>query len=92
MPASLGSVSSIAASASWLEDTQPSLSDDDTPVRPTPPSKTSSAAPAATSGEKWWEWLTHKAEGVEEWVEGFIHEHVGSGDKDEDKEEEKKDG
>lgn len=29
---------------------------------------------------------------MEEWVEGFIHEHVGSGDKDEDKEEEKKDG
>ncbi|KAH3945573.1 hypothetical protein HBH53_141300 [Parastagonospora nodorum] len=81
MPASLGSVSSIAASASGLEDTQPSLSDDDTPVRPTPPSKTSSAAPAATSGEKWWEWLTHKAENVEEWVEGFIQEHVG-GDKD----------
>jgi predicted AlkP superfamily pyrophosphatase or phosphodiesterase len=83
MPASLGSVSSIAASASGLEDTQPSLSDDDTPVRPTPPSKTSSAAPAATSGEKWWEWLTHKAENVEEWVEGFIQEHVG-GDKDKD--------
>ncbi|KAH5231084.1 hypothetical protein HBI62_074470 [Parastagonospora nodorum] len=81
MPASLGSVSSIAASASGLEDTQPSLSDDDTPVRPTPPSKTSSAAPAATSGENWWEWLTHKAENVEEWVEGFIQEHVG-GDKD----------
>ncbi|KAH5082760.1 hypothetical protein HBH95_049100 [Parastagonospora nodorum] len=88
MPASLGSVSSIAASASGLEDTQPSLSDDDTPVRPTPPSKTSSAAPAATSGEKWWQWLTHKAENVEEWVEGFIQEHVG-GDKDK---EGKKDG
>ncbi|KAH3989974.1 hypothetical protein HBH92_157960 [Parastagonospora nodorum] len=88
MPASLGSVSSIAASASGLEDTQPSLSDDDTPVRPTPPSKTSSAVPAATSGEKWWQWLTHKAENVEEWVEGFIQEHVG-GDKDK---EGKKDG
>jgi hypothetical protein len=86
MSATLGSFSSIAASASGLEDTQPSLSDDEMPTRPTPPSKTSTAAPAETSSEKWWEWLTHKAEDVEGWVEGFISEHVGGnkeGKKDE---------
>jgi hypothetical protein len=78
MPATLGSMASIAASASGLEDTMPSLLDDDVPVRPTPPSVTSSAAPAQTSAaEKWWEWLTHKAEDVEGWVEGFVSDHVG---------------
>jgi hypothetical protein len=71
-------MASIAASASGLEDTMPSLLDDDVPVRPTPPSVTSSAAPAQTSAaEKWWEWLTHKAEDVEGWVEGFVSDHVG---------------
>jgi hypothetical protein len=77
MPATLGSISSIAASASGLED----MLDDEVPARPTPPSVTSSAAPAQSSaGEKWWEWLTHKAEDVEGWVEGFISEHVGDKD------------
>jgi hypothetical protein len=76
MPATVGSVASIAASASGLEDTSPSLLDE-APMTPTPPSVTSSAPPAETSTEKWWEWLTHKAEDVEGWVEGFISEHVG---------------
>jgi hypothetical protein len=86
MPATLGSEASMAASASGLEDTMPSLLDE-APVRPTPPSVTSSAAYAETSqAEKWWEWLTHKAEDVEGWVEGFINDHVGA------KEDGKKDG
>lgn len=77
MPASLDSLSSIVASASGLENTSPSLLDD-VPVRPTPPSVASSAPPAETSTqEQWWEWLTHKADDVEEWVEEFINEHVG---------------
>jgi hypothetical protein len=80
MPATLGSVASMAASASGLEDTMPSLLDE-VPVRPTPPSTTNSAEPAETSPpEKWWEWLTHKAEDVEGWVEGFVSEHVGGKD------------
>jgi hypothetical protein len=75
-------MSSMAASASGLEDTMPSLLDE-APVQPTPPSTTSSAAPAETKApEKWWEWLTHKAEGVEEWVEDFISEHVSGNGKD----------
>jgi hypothetical protein len=24
----------------------------------------------------WWEWLAHKADGVKEWVDGFVHDHV----------------
>jgi hypothetical protein len=81
MPASLDSLSSIVASASGLENTMPSLLDD-VPVRPTPPSVTSSAPSAQTSSqEKWWEWLTHKADDVEGWVEEFINEHVGKGGK-----------
>jgi hypothetical protein len=80
MPASLDFVS-IGASASGLENMVPSLLDD-VPVRPTPPSVTSSARPAQTSAkEQWWEWLTHKADDVEEWVEGFVSEHVGKGGK-----------
>ncbi|KAH7069235.1 alkaline-phosphatase-like protein [Paraphoma chrysanthemicola] len=76
MSASLGSISSIA---SGLEDTSPSLADEDVPVRPTPPSVTGVEKPKETPNgdEKWWEWLTHKAEEVEEWVEDFVNEHVG---------------
>lgn len=57
---------------------------DDVPVRPTPPSVTGVEPPKETGKEKWWEWLTHKAEDVEEWVEDFISGHVGG--KKEDKE------
>ncbi|KAH8732925.1 alkaline-phosphatase-like protein [Phaeosphaeriaceae sp. PMI808] len=78
LPPSLDSISSIAASASGLEDTSPSM--DETPVQPTPPSVTSSAPPAETTHEEqWWEWLTHTAEDVGEWVDSFINEHVGNG-------------
>ena len=34
--------------------------------------------------ESWWEWLTHKADGIEDWVNGFINDHVKS-DKGKDK-------
>jgi hypothetical protein len=91
MSASLGSISSIA---SGLEDTSPSLSnEDEVPVRPTPPSVTGVEKPKETANgdEKWWEWLTHKAEEVEEWVEDFVSEHVG-GKGGEDKGEDGKDG
>tara|TARA_R110002003_G_scaffold589_2_gene20566 strand:- start:32685 stop:33158 length:474 start_codon:yes stop_codon:yes gene_type:complete len=91
MSASLGSISSIA---SGLEDTSPSLSnEDEVPVRPTPPSVTGVEKPKETSNgdEKWWEWLTHKAEEVEEWVEDFVSEHVG-GKSGEDKEGDGKEG
>lgn len=37
---------------------------------------TSSAPPTGPPpGESWWEWLTHKAEGAEEWVDTFLHDH-----------------
>jgi predicted AlkP superfamily pyrophosphatase or phosphodiesterase len=82
MPASLDSLSSIAASASGLDDTAPSV--DDVPVRPTPPRVTGAAAPTATGvpGKKgsWWEWLTHKADGIEEWVDEFVHKHSPGSD------------
>ena len=29
--------------------------------------------------ESWWEWLTHKADGVKDWVDGFVHDHVPGG-------------
>ncbi|KAF1942584.1 ectonucleotide pyrophosphatase/phosphodiesterase family member 1 [Clathrospora elynae] len=75
MSPSLDSLSSIVASASGLEDTSPSI--EENVSRPTPPSKTP-GVPAADkpSKQSWWEWLTHQAEGVEDWVDGFIHEHV----------------
>jgi hypothetical protein len=78
------SLSSIAASASGLEDTSPSL--DEVTSRPTPSSggKDGGDANTGTDGEdeekekeeSWWDWLTHKADGVKEWVDGFIHDHV----------------
>ncbi|KAF2790939.1 Phosphodiest-domain-containing protein [Melanomma pulvis-pyrius CBS 109.77] len=75
------SFSGLTASASGLEDTLSSIhlssSQHSTPAT-TP---TSSAPPAAstTAAESWWEWLTHKADNVEEWVDGFIHKHVPNG-------------
>lgn len=83
MPATpdLNSLSSIAASASGLEDTSPSL--EEVPSRPTPPSggKDELKVGEGEKGdggkkESWWEWLTHKADGVKDWVDGFIHDHV----------------
>lgn len=77
MSATLDSLSSIAASASGLEDTQPSL--DEVPVRPTPPSVTGTAPPTETSAASkgsWWEWVTHKADEVEAWVDEFVHKHT----------------
>jgi hypothetical protein len=57
--------------------------------RPTPSSGGTDGGDAQTGedgkdeekgkGESWWEWLTHKADGVKEWVDGFIHDHVPEG-------------
>ncbi|KAF1840618.1 Phosphodiest-domain-containing protein [Cucurbitaria berberidis CBS 394.84] len=84
MSVGLDSLSSIAASASGLEDTSPSI--DDTILRPTPPNVVSEVPPAQTSGKgkSLWEWLTHKVDEVEDWVEGLVHEHVSGQDKDSD--------
>lgn len=50
---------------------------------------TDSAPPAETSAkgkESWWDWLTHKADGIEDWVDEFVHKHVpGQEDKDQSK-------
>jgi hypothetical protein len=79
MPASLENT--LSSVASGLEDTSPSFMDDDVPIRPTPPSTvTTSSMVVQETGkakEKWWEWLAHKAEGIEEWVEGFVGNHTG---------------
>jgi hypothetical protein len=74
-----------------MEDTEPSL--DETTVIPAP---RPSITPAAGAGkdelkkekekQTWWEWLTHKADGVKEWVDGFVHDHVpGQQDKQDGK-------
>jgi len=99
MPATdLNSLSSIAASASGLEDTSPSL--EDVPSRPTPPTGSGGKDELkdgdkadGDDGEKgegdkkesWWEWLTHKADGVKDWVDEFIHDHVPQDKGDEGK-------
>ncbi|KAL6712001.1 hypothetical protein ACN47E_003044 [Coniothyrium glycines] len=67
-------LASIVASASGLEDMQPTI--DESISRPTPPSVTDEKPPEGQSKESWWEWLTHKADDVESWVDGFIHDHV----------------
>ncbi|CAN9319602.1 unnamed protein product [Alternaria alternata] len=86
----LNSLSSIAASASGMEDTSPSLHDPVVPARPTPADgskdelKNKEGDKEASEGaekekESWWEWLTHKADGVKDWVDGFVHDHVPGG-------------
>ncbi|KAF2831366.1 Phosphodiest-domain-containing protein [Ophiobolus disseminans] len=84
MPASLEN--SFSSIASGMDDTAPSYMDDDVPIRPTPPSTTSVSAPEETgtgkADEKWWEWLAHKAEGVEEWVSSWVGNHTGKEGKD----------
>ena len=86
MSPSFDSLSSLVASASGLEDTAPSV--DEGVARPTPPSTVGSAPPPAETSakgkESWWEWLTHKADEVEDWVDGFIHEHVPAQEEKED--------
>jgi hypothetical protein len=91
MPQTLDSLSSIAASASGMEDTEPSF--DETPVITTPRPSTTPGGEGKDELKKekekekltWWEWLTHKADGVKEWVDGFVHDHVpGQQDKTQD--------
>lgn len=100
MSTAFDSLSSIAASASGLEDnTSPPSVDESNVSRPTPPSKVSDVPQpeeenSSEKGDKetWWEWLTHKADEVEGWVEEFVHEHVpGGGQQNEDGSEESKD-
>lgn len=68
-----------------------------TPTRQaSPPQKssspTTSAPPPATSspaskppGETWWEWLAHKAQHAEEWVDQFLKDHLpGKGEDEKD--------
>ncbi|KAF1975374.1 Phosphodiest-domain-containing protein [Bimuria novae-zelandiae CBS 107.79] len=38
-------------------------------------SSTASAKPTPTSTESWWQWLTHSAENVEDWVDEFMKDH-----------------
>ncbi|KAF2739256.1 Phosphodiest-domain-containing protein [Polyplosphaeria fusca] len=72
--------SSLIASTSGLED---ALTD---PVEDFPSPTTSSAPPAETTvSENWWEWLTHKAQDAEEWVEDFVNNHVPGGSETETK-------
>ncbi|KAJ4395143.1 hypothetical protein N0V91_011048 [Didymella pomorum] len=67
MSAIMSSLSSLAASATGLDDETASA-----------PSATSSA-PAATSSKPahkhWWDWFTDEAEKIEDWVDDFVHKH-----------------
>ncbi|KAF2468129.1 Phosphodiest-domain-containing protein [Lindgomyces ingoldianus] len=73
----LTSFASLATSASGLDDPMSSFLQ--IPPVTTP---TTSAPPASSStSESWWEWLTHKADNVEDWVEEFLNSHMpGKGD------------
>ncbi len=79
MSAVFDSLSSIAASASNMEDTSPSI--DEHITRPTPPNVVSDPPPAEPSKteESWWDWLSHKADEIEDFVEDLVHNISGSG-------------
>lgn len=90
----LDPLSSITSSASGL-DTGATLENEAPPTRPTPPSTPTGGSADKGKGdegkegdeggdkekgeESWWEWLTHKADGIEEWVDQFIQDHVKGG-------------
>ena len=74
---------------------------DDAIIRPTAPSVLPGGAEDGTEKEKeekekqeelsWWEWITHKADEVQGWVDDFIKSHVpgqqqgeGEGEKKDD--------
>ena len=83
MSTTLDPLSSASASAPGPGDVASSL-ESSTPV-PTP-SATASAPPAQPSdsgSSHWWDWLTHKADEIQEWVDDFVHKHV-PGQNDED--------
>ncbi|EFQ93484.1 hypothetical protein CFE70_001030 [Pyrenophora teres f. teres 0-1] len=86
MSSTFGSLSSIAASASGMEDTSPTV--DEVPVRPTPHivrptgaavkdggKKEGAGEDGPTEGMSLWEWLTHKADGIKDWVDQFVESH-----------------
>ena len=75
------SFSSLVASASGTEDFLPSFQGSSSQQITPATTPTLSAPPVAptTAKESWWEWLTHKGEHVEEWVDTFIHGHVPNG-------------
>lgn len=75
----LPSLASLVSSATGLEDAMSSIGDSRPVLSIATP--TSTAPPEASSGaakekESWWQWLTHKADGIEEWVNGFVHTHI----------------
>lgn len=74
MAPSTDPLSIITSSASGLEDTHPTI--DESISRPTPPIVTDAEPPEGHTKESWWEWLAHKGEDIENWVDGFIHDHV----------------
>jgi len=77
MSAVIASLSSLAASASGLEGTTALLEETASPSSEPSPTPTS-APPAASSKpahKHWWDWFTDKAEGIENWVDEFVHKH-----------------
>lgn len=75
----MASLSSLAAAASGLEDPLSSIQQN------IPAATTTESAPSATpspTDESWWEWLTHKADNVEDWVDDFLHKHLPGGGND----------
>ncbi|KAF1835410.1 ectonucleotide pyrophosphatase/phosphodiesterase family member 1 [Decorospora gaudefroyi] len=87
MSSTFDSLSSILASASGLENPSSEPALDETSTLDMPASETAvESEDKGESGHKesLWEWLAHEAEGVKEWVDGFIHDHVpeqGDGNK-----------
>ncbi|KAF2199630.1 ectonucleotide pyrophosphatase/phosphodiesterase family member 1 [Delitschia confertaspora ATCC 74209] len=77
----LPSISSIVSLASGLEETSSweQLTEIESSI-PSPvipkPAPVETKVPEKEGKESWWEWLTHKADGIEEWVEEFVHGHT----------------
>ncbi|KAF2707551.1 Phosphodiest-domain-containing protein [Pleomassaria siparia CBS 279.74] len=72
------SFSDLMVSASGLEDALSSVQFSSIQQITPATTPTSSAPPAAstTTNESWWNWFTHKADDIENWVDDFLHKNV----------------
>lgn len=67
-----------SSSASPSPSPSPSPSEIPSPASTPPASQTSSAPPAQSSEAEmaWWQYLTHKAQHMQEWVDEFLKTHM----------------
>ncbi|KAF2750965.1 Phosphodiest-domain-containing protein [Sporormia fimetaria CBS 119925] len=67
----LPSLSSLSSTASAIQELVPSSHI----AQPASPTTRTAPEPSSHGGSSIWDWITHQAEELEEWVDGIIHGH-----------------